>query len=657
MAQLKPTIENIKRLKVQPTPGEWFLIEYLTKTLADDYEIYFQPFLNGDRPDFVIMHKNIGVIIIEVKDWALNCYRIDKENKWYLKKGNCLLKSPFQQVYAYKHNIFNLHINGFVEKQILNKSFYKLITPFVYFHNYSKNEIANFHSEVSQYYSDEKKHNFSAFKERVISHEQHNGTADRLERKNQQIERDFNGNTLTEDTLSKLLRAKNSPNVLFDDAIYKDFKRLLQPPYHTLEEGKKITYEPKQANLIESIPEHKKIKGVAGSGKTVVLAKRAVNAHKRHKERVLILTYNMALKSYVHDRISDVRESFGWNNFFIINYHQFITQVLNQCEEEIHVPDHVLDKDTSAYLDQHYYSNEKLFEKLRPLLTKYSSIFMDEIQDFKPEWIKIIRDNFLNSNSEMVLFGDEKQNIYERATDDKKNSRTPNGFGAWEKLNKSIRQKQDSHILNLARSFQQEFFDGKYEIDSASKQGGQSQLLSLELNKIARYSRNNMELIADTIFENIRALNIHSNEVVILSSKTEQLREIDFFIRNKHHEKTITTCESTELFNKVRNIEGFTEELPKDIKFKKLAKINRQLEGIRKSKKMGFNLNSGLIKLATNHSFKGYEAPTVVLIVDERDNDEIIYAAITRAKFNIMIFTLDDCKYNEFFEKELELIK
>lgn len=51
MAQLFPTYENIKRLKVKPTNGELYLLNFLTENLNDKVQIYFRPFINGDRPD------------------------------------------------------------------------------------------------------------------------------------------------------------------------------------------------------------------------------------------------------------------------------------------------------------------------------------------------------------------------------------------------------------------------------------------------------------------------------------------------------------------------------------------------------------------------------------------------------------------------------
>lgn len=638
MAKIFPTFDNIKRLKVKPTDGEWFLLNYLVDNYDEDVEVYFQPFLNGDRPDIILMKKDSGVVIIEVKDWDLSSYKIDQDNKWYVKSIKQRIKSPFQQVFGYKHNLFNLHINGLLEKKIKNNNFYKVIKPYVYFHGQSKDELSQLFSEQITYYTDELKSNNSYF-HNLPSEEKkdkHNGYDKRrvyLESKKSKLERDKFNYAITGDNLDKLSLPAASSNSLFDISIYNEFKRYLQPPFHKLEEGKEIIYEKKQAQLSESTNSHIKVKGVAGSGKTVVLAKRAVNAHKRHGERVLILTYNLTLRAYIHDRISDVREEFSWDQFYITNYHQLISQTLNELNIEIVIPEDISKLEISQFLDEKYYSNNDLFSDKETKIQKYKTILIDEIQDYKPEWIKIIRKYFLEENSEMVLFGDEKQNIYERDIDEEKNAKTVQGFGRWQRLNKSIRHKKDSHILKLAKRFQKHFFNERYDIDNYEENTTQNALVGLGINKVTTYSNNDLMNLVSTIFENIKAENIHPNDVCILSSKIGTIREVDYLIRNNFNEKTLTTFETKEMYE---------------------SSHNEEVDNIRKIKKIGFNLNNGLLKLSTIHSFKGFEAPTIFLIIDENDHEEMIYVGITRAKFNIMVFANESSKYNDFFYSELE---
>lgn len=88
------------------------------------------------------------------------------------------------------------------------------------------------------------------------------------------------------------------------------------------------------------------------------------------------------------------------------------------------------------------------------------------------------------------------------------------------------------------------------------------------------------------------------------------------------------------------------------------SRIDRsEIEKIRSNKKYGFNLNSGVLKISTIHSFKGYESPTVFLIVNELDNAELVYVGLTRAKFNLVVFVTKNSKYSNFFESALEVIQ
>ena len=57
MAIFYPDINTISRFKVAPTNGEWALLDFLKNVLDDSYEVYFNPYLNGDRPDVLIMRK------------------------------------------------------------------------------------------------------------------------------------------------------------------------------------------------------------------------------------------------------------------------------------------------------------------------------------------------------------------------------------------------------------------------------------------------------------------------------------------------------------------------------------------------------------------------------------------------------------------------
>lgn len=620
MGILFPSLENIKKLKVQPTDGEWCLLNYFIENLSSDIEIYFQPFLNGDMPDIILMNKETGVTIIEVKDWNLNSYylNLDKNNfgDWTLNQNNHIIKSPFKQVFRYKDNMFNLHINGLLEKKILNKKFYGRINVFVYFHNATSSTLKLFYSQIINSLELEIQQcpdNKQSHKKYLIN--QH------IKLKKQ---RDYY--SITNDNINNIILPRKADN-LFSEDIYNEFKRYLQPPFHTIEQGIEINYSNKQKELLNSKASHQKIKGVAGSGKTLVLAKRVVNSYKRHQSNILILTFNITLTSYIHDMISNVREDFAWNNFTILHYHVFFSSMANNYELDI--------KNITDY------ENIAFFEKVQNKIVKYEAIFIDEIQDYKQEWIKIIKKYFLKANGEFVVFGDEKQNIYDRELENKKPNTTI--VGAWNLLKESFRL--DSKIASLAEKFQNSFFINKYDIDTIEIRQKKQGSFDFETNIISINKCENLNNLIVKILDFIKKHKIHSNDVCILSYTIDIIREIDYRIRHKYNEKTLTTFETLEVLNLLEK------------EHKNLNVLKSEIENVRRVKKFGFRLNNGMMKLSTIHSFKGWEISTLFLIINEQelnvDIEEAIYIAITRARHNIIIFDLSEGKYYEFFKNNI----
>ena len=98
MAIFYPSLDKIKLFKVQPTEGESTLLNFLDATLDDSFEVFFNPYLNGDRPDVLIMRKDYGVMVIEVKDWNLDNFCLNEKRKWVYKPNDSVVKSPIDQV-------------------------------------------------------------------------------------------------------------------------------------------------------------------------------------------------------------------------------------------------------------------------------------------------------------------------------------------------------------------------------------------------------------------------------------------------------------------------------------------------------------------------------------------------------------------------------
>ena len=654
MAQLFPSFKVINNLKVKPTEGEYHLLQFLNNTLDDTYEIYFQPWINGDNPDIVIMRKKSGVMIIEVKDWNLDHYLLDDKKNWVLNSNGAVLKSPLAQVRNYKNNLYELHINNLYKKYIRDNSMFVIVSEAVYFHNANVLKIENF---LRNGFKSDKKYIKKLSYIDLIGRD-----------------------SLQKNILDKILsnRWLNRNSKYFDDDLYNSFKRYLKPTDHTLEQGIVIKYNKEQQDLIDSNAKEQKIKGIAGSGKTMVLAKKAVKAHKETNDMALVLCYNIALINYLRDRISEVKENFNWGAFQINNYHEFIRQQMNNHNILMPIPDGFNDWENERreeYFNS-YYSNSLLFNSVKDDIKKYSAIYIDEAQDYPLVWLKLIKDTFLEDNGTYVLFADEKQNVYDNPLETKKNDENDkkpitNVVGKWnESLKKSYRLSKKNS--NLANNFQKQFFNNKYYIDIIEIE--QESLFREETIKYYKLQKNSsIDDISKIILSEIKNLEIHSNDACVLSFKIENVVDIDYIIRKQSHEKTITTVENFEIKkiiekNEKEKLEKEISRMPINTDKEKLLKqnfiknfnqklekrIDRELEKVRKNKRFHFRMNPGFMKMSTIHSFKGWEINTLFLIIEKESDyltEELIYTGLTRCRNNLIIINLGNEVYDDFFGK------
>ncbi len=721
MAVLRPDLKTILNSKVQPEPGELDLLKYLVNNLDDSFEIYFNPMLNGDRPDVVILRKGFGVLIIEVKDYHLESYKLDERKNWVVKYNNAKIKSPISQVLKYKENLYNLHIPQLLEKQIINFRFLNIVSCAIYFHNASKLEIENL--LVAPYEHDVKYQKFLKYNINFIGNENLNGS-------------DF-------DTLLRAIKLKsNHTQALFSDELYTSFKRFLSPPLHLIENGKNIPYSRRQIEIIHSQNRQQRIKGVVGSGKTTILAARAVEAYKRTNGKILILTYNITLKNYIHDKISQVRAEFPWENFIILNYHTFINNELNNLGVDVSVPEKFNElslEQKEKYFESNYYSNKQLFAENAEKIVQYDAIFIDEIQDYKRPWMEIIKEFFLVEGGEYVIFGDVKQNIYNNNQTEFKDVNT--NVKGFIRLKDCFRSEYK--IKDLAVKFQELFFKDKYEIDDFNKIDTSLEIqfernLEGYVNYMYLQNTDNVSSLYTIIHDNIINKNFIPNDITILSHSIALLKKFDAYYRYSCNEKTNTMFETSEmvntmLINKIKTLNSnslpswitkiiyliernndydttkalaeigilltiydltlayptrFNDILnwyckkfnTSSINLKNLLTIEKEgydkfkndlnliskgetIKNLRNNKKLHFYMNSGTIKLSTIHSFKGWESETVFLIIEKKHTnveatfDEILYTGLTRSRKNLIIINFGNEAYNLKLKEIIEMSK
>ncbi len=395
----------------------------------------------------------------------------------------------------------------------------------------------------------------------------------------------------------------------------------------------------------------------------------------------------------------------------------------------------------SDFFEKNYFSNVELFKDCKDNLEKYSTILVDEIQDYHRPWMDLIKENFLTSNGEYVILGDEKQNIYGNELEEK--DLKTNVKGRPSELKDSFRSV--GKIKNLAIQFQKNNFTEKYIIDNFDE-GSQ---LSIDydspstINYLYFDNAKSIDIVKlhELITNYAIRLKEHPNDIAVLGFQIAVLREFECYYRYKTNERTNAMFETQEVWYKLflqtfksdeiiklginmlntpnnedaknnlaillairdlireTNDESFRERLThyfekfrinanefenwfcsndlgkllnvdKRNSLKKLETIypkykqlTKSLKIIRDNKKSHFWYNRGTIKISTIHSFKGWEANTLFVILEEQfDNsdfvfsfEELIYTAITRSKTNLIVLnygnTIHHGKMIELFDK------
>ena len=64
MAIFYPSLDSINSRRIPPLEADLTLINFFKNNLTNDFEIYYKPFINGDNPDFILIRRNHGVLII-----------------------------------------------------------------------------------------------------------------------------------------------------------------------------------------------------------------------------------------------------------------------------------------------------------------------------------------------------------------------------------------------------------------------------------------------------------------------------------------------------------------------------------------------------------------------------------------------------------------
>lgn len=304
--------------------GEQTVFNALKRFLPDDYFVWHEPTLFGEkrsaRPDFVVLGRDIGLILIEVKDWSLDRIQSANRDTIELNLGSRLdvRTNPEKQA----------EMNLRALREEINR--YRLTDPDKY---ESLLATSGFHKGklgVSMAY-------LIAFPN--ITRRDWQSSELRL---SNMINPD---RIVLKDDLAESLLARLRLAPFFLSSLSKEqiqtIKWMLYPetrvPYSqgrlfTLDPdqlgiAKVDTYLPTNAQQLARKPQAKLIRGVVGSGKSLILLFRAKFLSEQNPNwRVLVLAYNKSLRDYLRH----VFEQIGGDpkRVEIVNFHKWCRDLL-----------------------------------------------------------------------------------------------------------------------------------------------------------------------------------------------------------------------------------------------------------------------------------------------------------------------------------------
>lgn len=595
-----PPLSELHRLTTPLTEGERALLNLLHRSLPIEWEFYIQPHLNGLRPDLVLLNPSVGIAVFEVKDWdfeamdyfaerdcSTNQLRLmaqDKSGKRFSRERD----NPVTKIRLYKRELFDLYCprlddragiaaitGGLVFTKARREPVEKAIAPF----RMADEGLQKY----PQYYPLATSEDLASGNIAAIFPEHWRRT-------------------------SKVMSAD----------IADDLRAWLKEPAFSKEQRLPLELDSRQRDLATTRTEsgYRRIKGPAGSGKSVVLAARAAELADLGK-RVLVVTYNITLLNYLRDLTVRHASTRGVvrRQVDFLNFHLWCKRVCDAAGAEAEYrslwatsrDDSELDaepilKVKLALLVQGLYARPDL----RDVLPTYDAILVDEGQDYVPEWWKTLRAASA-PGGELILVADKTQNIYSTASAWTEEEMSNSGFrGPWAELQVSYRLPPA--VIPLLQEFSKQFLaDEEVDLPQSERRPDQldfTDLFPVELRWVQVSDPN--KAIASCVAELRRQMTRLRRDTAI--------PDITFLSGTAIGRAVVDDLTS----NRVHVLHTFDSD-----------------KSVARRQKRAFFQGAAQVKATTLHSFKGWEARHLVLFVgsmQSREDRALLYTAMTRLR-------------------------
>lgn len=277
MANMIPRLLDVEGVQ----PGEKKIYKILDQTLSDDYYVRYEPKIGNKFPDFVIFGPELGILILEIKDWSKSFIK-SVDNKKVITSDGVERPNPLTQVNGYRNIISD------ESKKMFNQRYKYSINTIIVFVNMTRDDFDSIKDTSNNlHFTDLLKDT------KMLFHED-------LE--------EMSATNSSEDIISKFKsKMKHSKENIFTEKDANDIRLLLNPTIFIKDkvDQKFSILNEKQEAYSQKIPnDHKIIIGPAGSGKSIILQSQAKYVLSKVTEvKVLYICFNKVL-------LSDLRHTF-----------------------------------------------------------------------------------------------------------------------------------------------------------------------------------------------------------------------------------------------------------------------------------------------------------------------------------------------------------
>ncbi len=387
------------------TGGERRLAQRLEAKLDDDYLLWYDVPVGPKalHPDFILLHPLRGLFVLEVKDWRLDTIKSVNPDEFAIATPPQGLikhvKNPLHQARDYVLAMCSLLEQDPELVQGAGRYQGKLRCPYAYgvvLPNITRRmfdaepvlaQVIDPHLVICK---DEMTEAVDpgAFQEQLWAMSHYNF-----------------GTTLTTEQIDRIrwhlypeMRISAKQLSFFDDEPADTLQTAIPQVLKVM--------DLQQEQLARSLGEgHRVIHGVAGSGKTLILAYRCQHLAEA-MQTVLVLCFNVALAS----RLRSLMAEKGLAHLVTVrHFHGWCTEVLKQ--HQLPRPDYRQYKG-AEYIQRLEAAVVAAVEAGKIPTGQYGAVMVDEGHDFAPEWLKLVAQMVNPSTDSLLVLYDDAQNLY-----------------------------------------------------------------------------------------------------------------------------------------------------------------------------------------------------------------------------------------------------